>query len=427
MKNLRAIILLFLANSISGCAQGISMIAIPWYFVDILEQPALFSQVYLGVTLIAVVWGLYAGTLVDRFNRKHLFVAENIFGVFWVGGVAAIGFLLGEVPTFLAALVFATTFLIYNIHYPTLYAFAQEITEREHYGRITSWLEIQGQLTSAVAGGLGAFLLHGLEGGNLKVFGAVFSMPISFEAWTLQEVFLLDTGTYFASLLLILPIRYVAISKRTFEDVSLWTRLKTGIYFFRVYPIIFVFSTVASFVFVTTMLFNYMLAPNFVKNYLDQSADVYAIGEVAFAVGALLSAFFVVRIFKRTTKVMGAILTLFFAGFAFFLLVFDRSLAGFYFAILVLGVSNSGSRIMRVTYFFEHVPNQLIGRATSVTKLANTLMRAFFIGLFGLPFFVEGVSYAFLLFGVCCLVCGGILVVCYQRTVEVKVNEEEWL
>ena len=38
MKNSNAIILLFTANIISGLAQGISMIAIPWYFVEIVDK-----------------------------------------------------------------------------------------------------------------------------------------------------------------------------------------------------------------------------------------------------------------------------------------------------------------------------------------------------------------------------------------------------
>lgn len=403
------------------------MIAVPWYFVDILKQPALFSKVYLVVTIVSIIWGLYAGTLVDRFNRKYLFLAENGFGVVWLGSVAAIGFVTGGVPAPLAALVFGTTFLTYNIHYPTLYAFAQEITEKKDYGRITSWLEIQGQLTSAAAGGLGALLLEGIENGTIEWLGYTISLPISFEAWSLHQVFLLDGTTYLLSFLLILPIRYVAISKRFHEKASLWERMKTGLRFFRVYPIIFVFATVASFVFVTTMVVNYLLAPNFVKNYLQESPNVYAIGEVAFAVGAVLSAVFITYILRHTTKVMGAIVTLFIAASTFILLIINRSLVGYYIALLMLGLANSGSRIMRVTYIFHHIPNQLIGRTSAVTQVANGLMRAFFIGLFGLPFFIEGVPYAFLLFAGCCVVSGGILIWKYRALVEVEVDESEWV
>ena len=38
MRNKRTIIILFISNIISGFAQGISMIAIPWYFVEIVNE-----------------------------------------------------------------------------------------------------------------------------------------------------------------------------------------------------------------------------------------------------------------------------------------------------------------------------------------------------------------------------------------------------
>ena len=77
MKNKQAIYLLFLANIISGIAQGISMIAIPWYFVKIVSRPDVFANAYLLITFLTLFWGLYAGTLVDRYSRKTLFIIIN--------------------------------------------------------------------------------------------------------------------------------------------------------------------------------------------------------------------------------------------------------------------------------------------------------------------------------------------------------------
>jgi hypothetical protein len=54
--NPRALLLLFIANTISGAAQGISLIAIPWYFIDRLQAPVLFSQFYSIFTLASIVW-----------------------------------------------------------------------------------------------------------------------------------------------------------------------------------------------------------------------------------------------------------------------------------------------------------------------------------------------------------------------------------
>ena len=53
---------------------------------------------------------------------------------------------------FLVLLVFGLTIFNYNIHYPNLYAFGQEITEKKNYGKLNSYIEVQGQVTSMFAG-----------------------------------------------------------------------------------------------------------------------------------------------------------------------------------------------------------------------------------------------------------------------------------
>ena len=131
MKNRRAIILLFLANIISGLAQGISMIAIPWYFVEVIDRSSTFTNSYLLITFLTLFWGLYAGTLIDRYSRKKLFIYVNLVCGTIIGLVALYGFLNKFLPDFLVILVFATTIFNYNIHYPNLYAFGQQITERK--------------------------------------------------------------------------------------------------------------------------------------------------------------------------------------------------------------------------------------------------------------------------------------------------------
>jgi len=77
MKNKQAILLLFLSNIISGLAQGISMIAIPWYFIEIVDMPEFFAVSYLLITFSTLFWGIYAGSLIDRYSRKKIFILTN--------------------------------------------------------------------------------------------------------------------------------------------------------------------------------------------------------------------------------------------------------------------------------------------------------------------------------------------------------------
>ena len=90
MKNRYTISLLFLANIISGFAQGISMVAIPWYFVKVADNAEYFANSYLLITFLTLFWGIYAGTLVDRYSRKKLFIIINVVCGILIGAVAYI-------------------------------------------------------------------------------------------------------------------------------------------------------------------------------------------------------------------------------------------------------------------------------------------------------------------------------------------------
>ena len=57
--------------------------------------------------------------------------------------------------------------------------------------------------------------------------------------------------------------------------------------------------------------------------------------------------------------------------------------------MFLLGITNAGVRILRVTYLFKNIPNNIIGRATSVFSSINVIVRMSLIGLFSSPFFFE--------------------------------------
>jgi len=94
VENKQAIILLFVANTISGVAQGISMIAIPWYFTSIMSMGSTFGLLFTILTFISVFWSLYAGVLIDRFDRKRIFQIISLIGGFMLTGIALRGFQL---------------------------------------------------------------------------------------------------------------------------------------------------------------------------------------------------------------------------------------------------------------------------------------------------------------------------------------------
>jgi DHA3 family macrolide efflux protein-like MFS transporter len=143
-------------------------------------------------------------------------------------------------------LVFATTVFIYNIHFPTLYGFAQEITAAKDYARVTSKLEIQGQFTWTIAGALGAVLLNGIEG-KMNLLGWEVAVPFQFHAVPIHWIFGFDALTYLVSFVLIYRIKTIAVVDRNIDTADLLTRLKTGMNYLRKRPAIFVFGNASLF------------------------------------------------------------------------------------------------------------------------------------------------------------------------------------
>merc|ERR1712166_882456 len=95
MKNKKAIYLLFLSNIISGLAQGISMIAIPWDFIEIVEASDFFVYSYIIITIGTLFWGIYAGALIDRYSRKKIFIITNLVCGIFIGLIAIYGQMTG--------------------------------------------------------------------------------------------------------------------------------------------------------------------------------------------------------------------------------------------------------------------------------------------------------------------------------------------
>ena len=110
MSNKSAIYLLFASNIISGFAQGISMIAIPWYFTNTLDLNSTFSLIFGIVTFLGLFWGLYSGTIIDRYNRKMILEKLNFYTglIIFLFSTCIIYFNSTNVSTMLIALVFSS-------------------------------------------------------------------------------------------------------------------------------------------------------------------------------------------------------------------------------------------------------------------------------------------------------------------------------
>jgi DHA3 family macrolide efflux protein-like MFS transporter len=421
MQNSRAIFLLLLANSVSGVAQGIAMLAVPWYFTGVIQSEGLFGKVYLWVTAISLFWGLYAGTIIDRYDRKKIFLGINLAGLTVISTITAIGFYQQSLHWFFVAAVFGSTAFIYNIHFPNLYAFAQEITDKKQYAKVTSLLEIQGQLTFTIAGGIAAILLNGIDG-QFEFKGHQIQLPFVVQPWKIYEIFSLGTVAYLITFLLIYRIQSMPVVDRKIDTGSLLERMNVGFDFLKKHPPIFHFGNASLLLFLTILIFGTYVATMYVKSFLGAAGDVYAIGDMTFSIGALIAGFVSTRIFGERKVVQGIIILSALAGVMYLVMIGSKSIYVFFLANFIIGACNAAVRIQRVTYMFHHIPNKVIGRTGSIFFVINVVLRFGLIGLFTIPFFheAENIVYAVAILAGICFAAAVILAANYKRLTQVK-------
>ncbi|MCF8275843.1 MAG: MFS transporter [Flavobacteriales bacterium] len=406
MENKRALALLFSSHVVSSFAQGITMLSIPWYFASVVNQSVVFGKVLAVATFISIFWSLFAGTLIDRYPRKNIFWFASIVGFIVLGCAGLYGELHQEAPIWLVAFVFVFTFFGFNIHYPNLYAFSQQLAAKGDYGRVNSLIEVLGQGTNVLSGAFGAILLSGTTGGSLNMMGLQISFPFEIEQWTIWEIFLLDASTYALAACIIPFIKYVDHNPLPIDMEKILLRFKRGWKFLTLNKELLVFGLATYSIFVVLLVEVQFLLPIFVDNQLEAGADVYASSEVYFALGSLFAGFLIQKLTRNLAPAKSILLLMFLAGVSFVVVAFSKSVVGFYLFSTLIGFSNAGTRITRVTFLFNHIPNNIIGRANSIFYIYNIASRGLLLSLFALPFFSASNNIVW-----CYGICGGFILV----------------
>lgn len=132
----------------------------------------------------------------------------------------------------------------------------------------------------------------------------------------------------------------------------------------------------------------------------------------------------IIRIFKRFNTVFGVIVLMMTVSLAFYAMSVYDILWVFFLGHFVLGITNAGVRILKTTYLFNHVPNNLIGRTNSVFGFLNTVVRMMLIALFALPFYqiYDNIRYGYIVGVILMWLTLMPLILWYKRILNVEKN-----
>lgn len=394
------------------------MLAIPWHMVSKLDLDRENALMMAGITLLTIFWGLFAGTLIDKYNRKRIFQGQQIIAGSLVLCSGITGVTLGELPVFFVGLVAMTTIFSWTLYYPNLYAFVQELFAPKYYKQINSGIELIGQTTNFIGMLVGSVLLAGPA-----ELGDWWPDSLMFRAWELQEIFLLDGTTYLISAVIVSFIVYTPGDYNKSSTGGIFERVRYGFRFLRARPNLLLFGIGSYIVFACLLVFIQVGMAMYVNFTLDlayaKGALVTAQFEACYALGAVLTGLFGVLFaqrMQRTNLIRQIIFLLFLMAGVYFVLSFNSVRWVFILTGLLVGFSNSGVRILRVTYLVRLIPNDVIGRANSFFQVCNTLMRLTFMALLALPWLGgPNVIYGLTVMGLACLAFGLVLMLRFAK------------
>ncbi|MFY0545872.1 MFS transporter [Brevibacillus sp. H7] len=388
---------LFFSNLFSSFGQGMTMIGISWYLVEKTGTAQLLGSTMFVSAVLMFFIGPYIGTLIDRFSRKKMLLAENVIGFFVLGVLAVWGFIAPYQEWMLITVFLVTTFM-FQIHYPTQSALVQESFDSRHYDDSNSLLEIENQTASVLAGGIAGMLLG---------------------AFGLHVVLLVDALTYLAAFGLLSTMEYRFTLERQAREnagTSWLGQLKQSWLFIREKRGFILFGISALMPFIAVMASN-LLAPVYVNQTLGEDVLVFSFAEVTYAVGAVAAGFFVSTVSRKIGQFAAMVGNILLFAMVMIAMVAIPTGAVFVAAGIFFGWCNASVRLIRQSLYMIIVPKHFMGRVMSFLNSIGMVMRLALIGLFTVMIDSTGAGIGYLaLAGLLLLAAAGIVVSMRQLT-----------
>ncbi|MEL4024912.1 MFS transporter [Lysinibacillus endophyticus] len=371
--------LILLANIASSIGSGITMIAIPWLLVTSDSGNVLYGYITLGVTLINFFITPYVGKLIDLVSRKRLLIFSEIFCLLVILLFALYGFTGHTYSIWHYTVIYIIGNVYYTIFYPTMFALNQEIFNKDQYKSLNGTMEVQGQLSSMIAGALASYLL---------------------VHWELQSILLLNVISYAAATYFYLRLPYMK-NKRV-KDVSNRQDDWSSLQYLKENPKLFVFLFFSTMPFLGVLISNYLF-PVYLSDVMNTTGDIYALENMIYAIGAISAGMTIPIIAKKISNEFTVIAGVALYCIAISIIVFVP-LPVFLTLSFFLALGNSGTRVARNSFMMDEIPNEIMGRVDGMLRTAGLLFRIIVIALF-----TKMISASLII--ICFIILSGVMVI----------------
>ncbi|MCG7343746.1 MFS transporter [Sporosarcina sp. ACRSL] len=372
--------LIIFANIAASIGSGITMIAIPWLLVTSENGEAVFGYVALCMTILSFILTPFVGHLIDSMSRKRILLSSQMVSLMILLIFSVMGLVGASYETWHYMIIYMIGSLYYTFFYPTMFALNQEIFSKEQYNSLNGTMEIQGQLSSMIAGGVASLLL---------------------TKWDLHYILLMNVCTYAVAIYFYLKLPYKKQNTRVKKRV-VKTRGAEGIKYLWKRPVLFIFLLFSTMPFIGVMMTNYLF-PVYLKDVLQVSGSIYALENMIYAIGAVTAGAMIPIIAKKMGNEKTIIVSVVLYTIVISLII-HVNLPIYLTIMFFLAIGNSGARVARNSFIMEWVPNDIIGRVDSVFRSIGLLLRVFLLAIF-----TGMVSSGFILY--CFIVLSGVLVI----------------
>lgn len=334
---------LWIGQAISTFGSQASHIVLPLLILDITHSPAQAGFVGAFTTIPYVALSLFAGTLVDRLNRKKVMVICDIGRALALGSIFVALFFhqLSLVQIYIVALLKGLFFVFFDI------------------AEISSIRQVVGkkQLTTATAQSSTTDGLASLIGPSVGTF--LYQIKQSLP-------FLLDTVSYVLSVFSLLTIKTDFQEERNNNQVNIRKEIKEGISWLlknKVVRFMSLLNAGVSFIFADLYLILIVLAK-------EQHATPLQIGSIISisAIGSILGALTASRFKDRFSPGQIIVAACWIQAILWPLYIFAPNFIFIGIITAVITLINSIWAVVQISYRLTLIPDELQGRVNSVFR-----------------------------------------------------------
>ena len=248
-----AYVTLLAAEFISLLGSQFSVVALPWFVLSTTGSPGKMTFVLLAQTLPLAIFGLPAGALVDRFDKKRLMVTLDLAR----GLLTVLIPLLASMGRLEFWMIVAVSFVSGTLVTPYMsarMALIPQLVGREEHAltQANTWLQLSMQITTILGPATAGVLIAAI--GNLNVL-------------------YVDAATFvIAGLLLALGLRKIAPRATTRSERTWLEELREGLGFIRRHELILTIIVIGMFINLGFVVLFSATLPVFVKNVLGGEA-----------------------------------------------------------------------------------------------------------------------------------------------------------